>query len=408
MLMSCGIKNTSTEIAKESERVLKVGVLGPFTGPNALSGELIQTAVKMGFEEVNYTIGDYTIELVWIDSQSNPETGVKAYRKAIEEHDVQVGLLNWHSSVSVSVMDVVAEYKIPHFFTLGESSLVNRKFDDDPEKYKYWLKGWAEPDALNSSYVFAIEEAIAEGDWNPTAKRSFIIAENTDLGHSFSNSMQNYLQESDWTIVGTAYLPIDNDDFTAVLDEIQEKDTTLIVIVGGTFMLSFLKQRSQADITIPTITSILKSEWYDDIGQASNYLLTRRASFNPDKKDAFIKKLEKQSNSKLPADRVGVMYDYTNFLIRILEETYKLHDKLDSEVIAEFAEAKVFTGQFSYTDGVVMPEYKYTQDSLPDPVVGESYFFLSIAQFIDGEYYVIWPESRKESGFQIQSTTNRD
>ncbi|OQY46743.1 MAG: hypothetical protein B6242_06925 [Anaerolineaceae bacterium 4572_78] len=102
------------------------------------------------------------------------------------------------------------------------------------------------------------------------------------------------------------------------------------------------------------------------------------------------------------------MYDYTNFLIRILEETYKLHDKLDSEVIAEFAEAKVFTGQFSYTDGVVMPEYKYTQDSLPDPVVGESYFFLSIAQFIDGEYYVIWPESRKESGFQIQSTTNRD
>ena len=53
-------------------KTFTLGVLGPFSGPSARTGEEFKGSVNMAFDAVNWKIGDYAIKVVWIDSQSDP------------------------------------------------------------------------------------------------------------------------------------------------------------------------------------------------------------------------------------------------------------------------------------------------------------------------------------------------
>ncbi|MBU1344727.1 MAG: ABC transporter substrate-binding protein, partial [Proteobacteria bacterium] len=78
-------------------QTLKVGVLGPFTGPSAQTGKEFKASVEMAMDTIDYTVGDYKIEVVWVDSQSDPAKASGAYAEAVEGKGIQAGVLNWHS-----------------------------------------------------------------------------------------------------------------------------------------------------------------------------------------------------------------------------------------------------------------------------------------------------------------------
>ena len=115
-------------------KVFKLGVLGPFTGPSAKTGAEFKGSVKMALEKIGNKIGDYEIQLVWIDSQSDPAKATSAYSEAAERDGIQAAILGWHSSVAIAVMDVAAQYKVPHFFGFGASEVVNEKWRSDNKK----------------------------------------------------------------------------------------------------------------------------------------------------------------------------------------------------------------------------------------------------------------------------------
>jgi hypothetical protein len=106
-------------------RSLRLGILGPFSGPSARTGDEFRGAVEMAFDAIGWRIGDYAIEPVWIDSQSNPPKASQNYEEAILEDGVEAGLLNWHSSVAVACLEVVVDYQVPHFAGMGATEVVN-------------------------------------------------------------------------------------------------------------------------------------------------------------------------------------------------------------------------------------------------------------------------------------------
>jgi branched-chain amino acid transport system substrate-binding protein len=132
--------------------------MGPFSGPSARTGDEFKAAATMAFEKVGWQIGKYKIEPVWVDSQSDPAKAAQAYEQAVVQDGIQAGVLNWHSSVAVSVMEVTAKHQIPHFFGFGATEVVNETFASDPDKYGYWMfKGWPSPAKLSLSYVQALD-----------------------------------------------------------------------------------------------------------------------------------------------------------------------------------------------------------------------------------------------------------
>ena len=172
IILSIAVLVFQSTVAMAASQTLTVGVMGPFTGPSAKVGDEFRSSVEMALEKIDYQIGDYKIEPVWIDSQSDPAKATSAYAEAVEKKGIQIGILNWHSSVAAAVMDVAAQYKVPHIFGMGAAEIVNEKFASDPEKYSYWAaKGWPVPGKLMLGYVECLNSAIDKGIFKPANKK---------------------------------------------------------------------------------------------------------------------------------------------------------------------------------------------------------------------------------------------
>jgi branched-chain amino acid transport system substrate-binding protein len=114
----------------------------------------------MAFDAINWQIGKYKIEPVWIDCQSDPAKGTQAYEQAVVQDGIQAGILNWHSSVAVALMEVTAKHKIPHFFGFGATEVVNETFAST-RRSSYWMVGLAGARLQHSRQ--APEDTIARG-----------------------------------------------------------------------------------------------------------------------------------------------------------------------------------------------------------------------------------------------------
>jgi branched-chain amino acid transport system substrate-binding protein len=90
--------------------------------------------------------------------------------------------------------------------------------------------------------------------------------------------------------------------------------------------------------------------------------------------------------------------------IQIAEHALAEYGELSSETVYQWAKENVQTGNWSYTDGIVMEEYKYTPESVPDPVVGQGYYIFPVLQYFDGEGKVIYPPEWAEQKLAPKGT----
>jgi branched-chain amino acid transport system substrate-binding protein len=263
--------------AEEATEVFKLGVLGPFSGANARTGEEFRGSVEMAFEGIDYQVGKYKVELVWIDSQSDPAKATEAYEEAVVQKGIQAGLLNWHSSVAVACMEVAAKYKIPHFLALGATDVVNETWQSDKDKYFYWLKGWPEPGLLTTAYVQTLENAIAEGIWTPKDKTAALWGEETDWARSFLSGMRKQLEDVGWDIVSEDYFPLDQTEFVPLLTRMKELNPTIFAGTASAPPLysALIKQAEEVGLESLIVADGLGwvGEWYDLTGDSSNYVV---------------------------------------------------------------------------------------------------------------------------------------
>ena len=136
-----------------AEKVLKVGLMGPFTGPAAQSGASIKNSLLMRLDEAGNKVGDYKLEIMFIDTQSDPAKATNAYVEAIERKGMQVGMGGWHSSVAMAVVDQAVKYKVPHMGGMGAAETITDKIKSDPKYKGYWFKFWGYPALATASSI---------------------------------------------------------------------------------------------------------------------------------------------------------------------------------------------------------------------------------------------------------------
>ncbi len=295
--------------APAADKVLKVGVLGPFTGPSAKNGAEFKASVEMALDKINYKVGDYKLEIVWIDSQSDPAKAASAYAEAVERKGIDCGMQNWHSSVAVAVMDVVAQYKVPHWFGFGATEVVNQKWRSDPEKYNYWGgKGWPIPAKLAQGYVECLENAIADGSWKPKGKTVAIYGEDSDWGRSLGGALKGFFAAKGWKIVSEDYFPLTQTDFYPLLGKYKKED---VAVLAGTStaaptMTAFVKQAGEVGLKSVIIADGLgwMGDWYKMAGPASNGVLDMIPQLTTKEAQKWATDIQAKSAS-IPARRRG-------------------------------------------------------------------------------------------------------
>jgi len=356
-------------------------------------------------EAIDYQIGKYKIELVWIDSQSDPAKATEAYEEAVVQKGIQAGILNWHSSVAVACMEVAAKHQIPHFFALGAADTVNLTWESDPDTYFYWAaKGWPEPALLTGLYVDVLEDAIARGIWEPEAKTAALWGEETDWGRSLVQGMKEQFTENGWEIVSEDYFPLDQTEFTPLLTKLKGLEPAVFAGTGSAPPLysSLIKQADEVGLESMIIADGLGwvGDWYDLTGASSDYVIDQIPGWATDEAKDFAQAFEEEYGFTPSTSSAGLCYDYTNMFIAIAQQVYKDTGELSTETLADFARNQLQTGQWTYTDGIIMEEYEYTPETSPDPVVGEGKFIFPVLQYFDGEGKVIYPPQWAEQDMQ--------
>jgi branched-chain amino acid transport system substrate-binding protein len=403
ILAACGAQPAAQPAAEQpaaeapaAEKVFKLGVLGPFSGPSALTGDEFKASVNLAFGDIDWKIGDYKIEPVWIDSQSDPAKATQAYEQAVVQGGIQAGILNWHSSVAVACMEVTAKHKIPHFFGFGATEVVNETVASDSEKYGYWMsKGWPTPAKLTIAYVQAVEDAIAAGTWVPAEKTVAIWGEDTDWGRSFGGAIKSQFEESGWKVVGEEYFALDATEFYPLLTKFNDLNPAVIAgtSTAAAPMSAFIKQADEVGLKSLIIADGLGwvGDWYNLTGSSSDYVLDQIPGWATDAGKAYAKRMEEVLGFPPSPSAGGLSYDGANYFIALAQEVYKETGELNSQTIYEFGKNKVQTGEWSYKGGIVMSEYKYTPETTPDPIVGKGFYIFPVLQYSAGEGKVIYP-----------------
>jgi len=384
---------------------LKIGIEGPFTGPNALTGEEMKNSSSMAFDAIGWKVGPYTIEPVYIDDQSDPAKGAAAYEQAAVSQKIVAGLGGWHSSVAVAQMEVTAKYRIPHFFAMGATGVVNEKFNSDKAKYGYWTsKGWPDPAKLTIGYVQAIEDAITAGSFKPAEKKVAIYGEDTDWGRSFGKGLKDQLTAVGWTVASEDFFPTTQTDFSAIVSRYQNDN---IPLIAGTTTIpasiaSFLKAVDDSGIKSLVVADGLGwiGDWYKLSGSASDYVVDQIPQFASDTAKKFAADYEAKFNSKPSPSASGLSYDFANFFIKVMNQTLAEQCEITSETLMKTAQDELWTGKLTYTDGIIMSNYDYAPDTIPDPVVGKGHYIFPALQYMNGQATVIWPADVAAGGLK--------
>jgi branched-chain amino acid transport system substrate-binding protein len=391
-------------------KTLKVGVLGPFTGPSAKNGAEFKASVEMALDKIDYTVGDYKIEIVWIDSQSDPAKAASAYAEAVERKGIDCAMQNWHSSVAVAAMDVAAQYKIPHWFGFGATEVVNEKWKADPEKYSYWGgKGWPIPAKMAQGYIDCLENAIADGSYKPKSKSVAIYGEDSDWGRSLGGALKGFFADKGWEIVSEDYFPLTQTDFYPLLGKYKKQD---VAVLAGTStaaptMTAFVKQAGEVGLKSVIIADGLgwMGDWYKMAGPASNGVLDMIPQLTTKEAQKWATDIKAKYGFNPSPSAGGLCYDGTNMFIKILNRTLEKYGKLDKVTIHKIFVEEIHTGKLTFgkADGaLIMNEYRYTADSVPDPVVAKDGYYFPVIQYTNGKGDIVFPDDWKVKPFKAK------
>ncbi|MBW2096781.1 MAG: ABC transporter substrate-binding protein [Deltaproteobacteria bacterium] len=397
-----------TSFAGAAEKVLKVGVMGPFTGPSAKAGKEFKDSVKMALDKIGGKVGPYKIVPVWVDSQSDPAKATNAFAEACERKGIVAGCINWHSSVAIACMDLAAQYKVPWLFGMGAAQLVVTKWQSNPEKYSYWsAKAWPVPGKLEAGQSVAfMNYAIKNGIWKPKNKKAAIFGEDTDWGRNAGENLKAALKAGGWEIVYEDYFALTQTDFYPLLSKYKKAGVSF---VGGTTtsapsMTGLVKQFREVGVKALLFANGLSwvGEWYKLTGKASNGVIDVQAQFGSQAAKAFAKAKQARFGYAPSAPASGLSYDGFNFFIKVLKRTLEKYGKITSEDIHKVVVDEVNTGKLTYTaaeGSILMKEYKWTPKTNQDPVVDTEHYFFPVIQYENGKSSIIFPESMKEKAF---------
>jgi branched-chain amino acid transport system substrate-binding protein len=172
-----GILGTATlwlalGVQAQSGPTLKIGVIGPFTGPSSDFGILMLQGVQLAVEEIN-AVGGYMgrpYELVIKDDQGNPDAGLKGSQELVAGGVAAViGFCN--TGVAQKSLEIFQNAKLPLIIPCATGSPLTTKYPA-PESYIFRTSA---RDAIQAPYV--VEDIVKRG-WTKVA----IFADTTGYG----------------------------------------------------------------------------------------------------------------------------------------------------------------------------------------------------------------------------------
>jgi branched-chain amino acid transport system substrate-binding protein len=411
----------SMSLPKEAHAAskLKIGFMGPFTGPASRTGDQFKRGIKMALEEakaggeipVKVDGKSMDVEPVWVDSQSSPEKAVKAVTDAVNR-GVKIMVTGWHSSVAMACMDAESPLKIVHIGHQGESQYINFKINDYPEKYKGWFKGWASPPVFAGLYGPPLVYFMKKGLWKPANRKAAVIVEDTDYGRGWGEALMVSLRTAGFDVMPYDVNAIDETEFTPIITKYKAAKVSVVAVTqtGGVPMYNFAKQVRAMGLKALFLAHGMTwtGEWYENTGKASDFALCMDSPYpiSPEQK-AWMKRFKDKYGIGAGIAPSGQPYDHTRLAIKALNEV----GTLKFEYLVEHIREKMkYKGVWQLYDFATYNDFwkdfseegTLHQLSRNDVRTGDFMkgFFFPMVQMFGGKPKILWPLDLAEGKFK--------
>jgi branched-chain amino acid transport system substrate-binding protein len=228
-----------------AQEPIKIGVVGPHSGPAAYDGLSTLIGAQVAAEEINAAggvLGGRKIEIVPADSRGIPAESVSAYRKVVTQDKAVAVDCCWFSSSTIATHPTIEELKIPT--TTGVAFLPDAK-----ETRLTYLFKFAQTPRLESRFVDYWVKKL-------NVKRIAFLARNDDWGRATSGVYQARLKELGGTVLSSDYYTPGEKDFYSYLTRVKalNPDGINVVDISATAATQ-VKQMAELGLTAKPLGS---------------------------------------------------------------------------------------------------------------------------------------------------------
>ncbi len=197
---------------------LRIGVVGPFTGPSADFGVPMLNGIQLAVQEIN-AVGGYLgrqLELVVKDDKANPDEGLKQSQALVAEKVTAViGFCN--TGVAAKSIEVFQAAKLPLIIPCATGTPLTSKFPG-PESYIFRTSA---RDAIQAPFV--VDDIVKRG-WTKVA----IFADTTGYGEAGLKDVEKALEAKNLKAVHVARFATGVKDLSTELKAAREAGADVV------------------------------------------------------------------------------------------------------------------------------------------------------------------------------------
>jgi branched-chain amino acid transport system substrate-binding protein len=391
---------------------LKVGITGPMTGTAALSGQNLHNGVLLAYEDLK-AAGFYPmmidgelrdVEFVDVDS-TDPEAGRRAFESAIDIEGVDLFTVGWYSSVALSQIEVMADRKKVWVGSFAITTQLNDTINSNPERYKYYFKGWPPFSVYYRLIGDAFEQLIKEGKLKPRNRRYAVVGEESDYSREFVATVADSLNRLGFEQVSVDYVPVGATEYTSILTKIVGLDAGMVCYLasGQSMFKSFLDQTREFQSRLKALVLLDGVTWFGDpyqtVGDAVEYVISMDTPLiSTTRQRSWVDRYKAKFQSEPSPASAGFAYDQFTHLTLALRQAQTTDP---DQLVRALEQTRVAPGMMNrmvQTSIEAAPGKAISMhDFVVDPWLG---FALPMTQFRDGRGWVVWPPAAKERDFE--------
>ncbi len=267
-------KDTSGDSSAASGDTIKVGVLLPLSGSISYYGNVQLQGIQLCADYVNAnggikSLGGAKIELDVQDSASDPETGVSAFEKLVDDGCVAV-VGPYQSTVAASTAPLAIQYGIPYVIV----NATGETFMNTENKYVYRTNtGSTDGDVFVTQIVDYLNKVRPEDPLDSVA----VVYDEGDWGSSAVASWQSNAEQYGYKVTVAEPVSESTTDMSTIVNKIKTNNCDIVILAsfsGSTNML--VQAMSDYECTAKIISlggGVGETEFISNCGKAAENVM---------------------------------------------------------------------------------------------------------------------------------------
>jgi len=287
-----------------SAQTVKVGIVGPLSGPSAVYGTDSLEGARFALEQLKKkgTMGSIVIDLVSDDSAGNPGKAAQSTARMISSDNVIAMIGGSTSAETQAMIEVTKPAEVPQLSPLAQATNLTQQGN----KWFARLSQTADEFASNAA-VWAIDRR--------KAKSVYLLVRNDSYGQSLADAFAKTVETKGTKVLGRVAYEPNARDFKPILATMKDAAPDFVAIMGFyTDTGLIVKQMGELGIKVATFANTAPAipQFIDIAGPASDgaygALYYFAGSINTEAGKAFVADWKSKYNRE-PSQYEGMGYD---------------------------------------------------------------------------------------------------